>query len=76
MVVTVDGPVVSVRDHGDGFPEYLVSHGPQRFRSGGGTGHGLGLTIAAGQARVIGATLRFRPAEGGGGLAVLSLPGP
>ncbi|WP_420082356.1 histidine kinase dimerization/phospho-acceptor domain-containing protein [Streptomyces sp. JL4002] len=76
VVVTVDGPVVSVRDHGDGFPEYLVSHGPQRFRSGGGTGHGLGLTIAAGQARVIGATLRFRPAEGGGGLAVLSLPGP
>ncbi|MEU6209488.1 HAMP domain-containing sensor histidine kinase [Streptomyces sp. NPDC047023] len=76
VVVTVDGPVVSVRDHGDGFPEYLVSHGPQRFRSGGGTGHGLGLTIAAGQARVIGATLRFRRAEGGGGLAVLSLPGP
>ncbi|MEV7588755.1 HAMP domain-containing sensor histidine kinase [Streptomyces sp. NPDC089922] len=76
VVVTVDGPVVSVRDHGDGFPEYLVSHGPQRFRSGGGTGHGLGLTIAAGQARVIGATLRFGRAEGGGGLAVLSLPGP
>ncbi|MFI5543633.1 histidine kinase dimerization/phospho-acceptor domain-containing protein [Streptomyces sp. NPDC051815] len=76
VVVTVDGPVVSVRDHGDGFPEYLVSHGPQRFRSGGGAGHGLGLTIAAGQARVIGATLRFRRAEGGGGLAVLSLPGP
>ncbi|MFE1324085.1 histidine kinase dimerization/phospho-acceptor domain-containing protein [Streptomyces sp. NPDC058735] len=35
VVLTVDGPVVTVRDHGDGFPEYLVAHGPQRFRSEG-----------------------------------------
>lgn len=33
--LTVDGPVVVVRDHGDGFPEYLVEHGPQRFRTEG-----------------------------------------
>ncbi|QES59130.1 two-component sensor histidine kinase [Streptomyces venezuelae] len=74
VVLTVDGPVVTVRDHGDGFPEYLVAHGPQRFRSGG-KGHGLGLTIAVGQAGVIGARLEFRAAQGGGGLAVLRLPG-
>nr|WP_328788735.1 HAMP domain-containing sensor histidine kinase [Streptomyces sp. NBC_00273] len=73
VVLTVDGPVVTVRDYGDGFPEYLAAHGPQRFRSGG-KGHGLGLTIAVGQAGVIGARLEFRDAEGGGGLAVLTLP--
>ncbi|MCX4781047.1 sensor histidine kinase [Streptomyces sp. NBC_01264] len=76
VVVTVDGPVVTVRDHGDGYPEYLVTHGPQRFRTGGGSkGHGLGLTIAVGQAEVIGARLVFRQAaDGGGGAeAVLTL---
>ncbi|MFG2980699.1 histidine kinase dimerization/phospho-acceptor domain-containing protein [Streptomyces sp. NPDC048258] len=76
VVLTVDGPVVTVRDHGDGFPDYLLSHGPQRFRSGAKSkGHGLGLTIAVGQAEAIGARLEFRRAEGGGALAVLSLPG-
>ncbi|MCF3184253.1 HAMP domain-containing protein [Streptomyces polychromogenes] len=78
VVVTVDGPVVSVRDHGDGYPRFLLEDGPQRFRSGGkgsGKGHGLGLTIAAGQAEAIGARLDFRTAEGGGALAVLTLPG-
>lgn len=76
VVVTVDGPVVTVRDHGDGFPEYLVAHGPQRFRTGGaGKGHGLGLTIAVGQARAIGARLLFRQAADaqGGAEAVLTL---
>lgn len=33
--LTVDGPLVTVRDHGDGFPAYLVEHGPQRFRTEG-----------------------------------------
>ncbi|MFD9334225.1 ATP-binding protein [Streptomyces sp. NPDC060028] len=75
VVVTVDGPVVTVRDHGDGYPAYLVAHGPQRFRSGG-KGHGLGLTIAVGQAEVIGARLEFGAAEGGGAVAILTLPEP
>ncbi|GHI87399.1 sensor histidine kinase [Streptomyces xanthophaeus] len=77
VVLTVDGPVISVRDHGDGFPEYLLAHGPQRFRTEPGAGvkgHGLGLTIAVGQAQAIGARLEFRRAEGGGALAVLTLP--
>lgn len=38
VVVTVEataaGAAVTVRDHGDGFPEYLVREGPQRFRTG------------------------------------------
>ncbi|MFF1295994.1 MULTISPECIES: ATP-binding protein [unclassified Streptomyces] len=72
--LTVDGPVVIVRDHGDGFPEYLVEHGPQRFRTEGGSkGHGLGLTIALGQAEVLGARLAFENALDGGAVATLVL---
>ncbi|MFJ8792105.1 two-component system sensor histidine kinase CseC [Streptomyces sp. NPDC102462] len=85
--VTVEGRVIRVRDHGPGFPQDLLAHGPRRFRTGSedrsGEGHGLGLTIAAGQARVLGARLTFRnvrpagtpedvPAEGA--VAVLWLP--
>ncbi|MDT9697251.1 two-component system sensor histidine kinase CseC [Streptomyces sp. P17] len=85
--VTVEGRVIRVRDHGPGFPEALLADGPSRFRTGSsdraGHGHGLGLTIAAGQARVLGARLTFRnirpagapeglPAEGA--VAVLWLP--
>ncbi|MCW7945525.1 histidine kinase [Streptomyces hygroscopicus] len=85
--VSVEGRVIRVRDHGPGFPEELLADGPQRFRTGrsdrSGAGHGLGLTIAAGQARVMGARLTFRnvraagvpehiPAEGA--VAVLWLP--
>jgi signal transduction histidine kinase len=76
VLLTVDGPVVTVRDHGDGFPEYLLEHGPQRFRTeGGAKGHGLGLTIALGQAEVLGARLAFANAEDGGAVAVLTLAG-
>ncbi|MFD4572966.1 two-component system sensor histidine kinase CseC [Streptomyces sp. NPDC058417] len=85
--VTVEGRVIRVRDHGPGFPENLLEEGPSRFRTGSsdraGHGHGLGLTIAAGQARVLGARLTFRnvrptgtpehvPSEGA--VAVLWLP--
>ncbi|GGS00894.1 two-component sensor histidine kinase [Streptomyces humidus] len=75
VTLTVDGPVVTVRDHGDGYPEYLVTHGPQRFRTeGGARGHGLGLTIAVGQAEVLGARLAFTNAPDGGAVATLTLP--
>ncbi|MCX4882660.1 MULTISPECIES: two-component system sensor histidine kinase CseC [unclassified Streptomyces] len=85
--VTVEGRVIRVRDHGPGFPSDLLADGPSRFRTGSadraGHGHGLGLTIAAGQARVLGARLTFRnvrpagapdhvPAEGA--VAALWLP--
>ncbi|MEJ8670531.1 HAMP domain-containing histidine kinase [Streptomyces sp. NBC_01017] len=85
--VTVEGRVIRVRDHGPGFPEDLLADGPSRFRTGSsdraGHGHGLGLTIAAGQARVLGARLTFRnvrPAgapehvSAEGAVAVLWLP--
>ncbi|MFF3750670.1 two-component system sensor histidine kinase CseC [Streptomyces sp. NPDC002018] len=71
--VTVEGRVVRVRDHGPGFPGALLREGPSRFRTGAsdraGHGHGLGLTIAAGQARVLGARLTFRNAEPEGAAA-------
>ncbi|MFI6050440.1 sensor histidine kinase [Streptomyces violascens] len=76
--VTVDGTSVSVRDHGPGFPERLLKDGPQRFVTGAkerGQGTGLGLTIALGQAQVIGAEVALRNAEDGGAVAVVSLPG-
>ncbi|MFJ8492099.1 ATP-binding protein [Streptomyces sp. NPDC094038] len=75
VVLTVEGKEVTVRDHGDGYPEYLVAHGPQRFRTeGGAKGHGLGLTIAVGQAEVLGARLCFANAIDGGAVATLTLP--
>ena len=75
-----DGPVVRVRDHGPGFPPglltVLTTSGPQRFRTGcGSAGTGLGLTIAAGQARLLGAGLTFRNHPDGGAEATLRLVG-
>ncbi|MFG2075306.1 sensor histidine kinase [Nonomuraea maritima] len=75
--VAVSGTTVVVRDHGPGFPADLLAEGPQRFRTGAaerGHGHGLGLTIAMGQARVIGATLTLSNAANGGAVATLGLP--
>ncbi|SHL85077.1 sensor histidine kinase [Streptomyces yunnanensis] len=75
--VTVAGAVVTVRDHGPGFPAALLADGPQRFRTGArerGRGHGLGLTIALGQAHVIGAGLDFANAADGGAIATVRLP--
>ncbi|MER6046621.1 HAMP domain-containing sensor histidine kinase [Streptomyces sp. NPDC001793] len=75
--VTVAGAVVTVRDHGPGFPDALLTDGPQRFRTGArerGRGHGLGLTIALGQAHVIGAGMDFANAADGGAIATVRLP--
>ncbi|MER6448818.1 sensor histidine kinase [Streptomyces venezuelae] len=75
--VTVEGRTVVVRDHGPGFPADLLLDGPRRFRTGAterGAGHGLGLTIALGQARVLGAELRLDNAPDGGAVATLRLP--
>ncbi|MGW5779185.1 ATP-binding protein [Streptomyces sp. NPDC003863] len=76
--ITVSERTITVRDHGPGFPADLLARGPQRFRTGTaerGRGHGLGLTIACGQAAVIGATLEFaNHPEDGGAVAALRLP--
>ncbi|MET8978297.1 HAMP domain-containing sensor histidine kinase [Streptomyces sp. NPDC004539] len=79
VVVTVDGAVVRVRDHGPGFADDLLAilhaSGPQRFRTGARTGGtGLGLTIATGQARLLGAQLTFRNHPEGGAETELRLP--
>ncbi|MFJ2808283.1 sensor histidine kinase [Kitasatospora sp. NPDC087271] len=78
VLVTVQDRTVVVRDRGPGFPPDLLRHGPRRFHTGAaerGTGHGLGLTIALGQARLLGAELRLDNAEDGGAVATLRLPG-
>ncbi|WP_066931626.1 sensor histidine kinase [Streptomyces sp. NBRC 110611] len=75
--VVVSGARIVVRDHGPGYPAELCAEGPRRFRTAAperGTGHGLGLTIAAGQAEVLGARLDFGAAAEGGAEAVLELP--
>ncbi|MFJ9696776.1 sensor histidine kinase [Kitasatospora sp. NPDC101183] len=77
VLLRVDGPRITVRDHGPGYPEDLLEHGPQRFRTNAperGRGHGLGLTIATGHTRVIGATLTFANHPAGGAVATLTLP--
>ncbi|TVL90543.1 HAMP domain-containing sensor histidine kinase [Streptomyces sp. SAJ15] len=77
VTVEPDGRTVTVRDHGPGYPEDLLRDGPQRFRTGArerGKGHGLGLTIALGQAEVIGAALAFGNAPDGGAVATVRLP--
>ncbi|WUC80014.1 HAMP domain-containing histidine kinase [Streptomyces sp. NBC_00536] len=75
--ITVEGPVVVVRDHGPGYPAELIERGPQRFRTGDpgrGRGHGLGLTIVLGQAAVLEIVLDFANAADGGAVTTLRLP--
>ncbi|MET7758688.1 HAMP domain-containing sensor histidine kinase [Streptomyces sp. NPDC005389] len=78
--VTVTGRRIVVRDHGPGMPRALLEEGPQRFRTGTsarGRGHGLGLTIALGQAGVLGARLTFANDPDAGATATLDLfPSP
>ncbi|WHT15617.1 HAMP domain-containing sensor histidine kinase [Crossiella sp. CA-258035] len=75
--VTVSGRTLRVRDHGPGFAPDLLRDGPSRFRTGAsdrGSGHGLGLTIALAQTKVLGGTLTLANAEDGGAQATLELP--
>ncbi|KIH98065.1 histidine kinase [Streptomonospora alba] len=78
VTVEIDGSRVRIHDLGPGFPDTLLQEGPGRFRKGptppeGGGGHGLGLTIACGQAEVLGARLSFANHPDGGALAILDL---
>ncbi|MFD8984866.1 ATP-binding protein [Streptomyces sp. NPDC059564] len=77
ITVTVSGASVTVRDHGPGFPESLLREGPQRFKTGAaerGQGTGLGLTIAFGQAQVIGAVVALSNPAPSGAAASVTLP--
>ncbi|WP_308402427.1 HAMP domain-containing sensor histidine kinase [Streptomyces sp. TBY4] len=77
ITVTVAGNTVTVRDHGPGFPRTLLRDGPQRFLTGAaerGQGTGLGLTIALGQAQVIGARITLTNPAPTGASATVTLP--
>ncbi|MGP3685923.1 ATP-binding protein [Streptomyces sp. IBSNAI002] len=77
VTVTVSGTTVTVRDRGPGFPEKLLREGPQRFLTGAaerGQGTGLGLTIALGQAQVIGARVVLENLPPSGASATVVLP--
>ncbi|MFC9298006.1 ATP-binding protein [Streptomyces sp. NPDC057011] len=77
VTVTVSGTTVTVRDQGPGFPEKLLREGPQRFLTGAaerGQGTGLGLTIALGQAQVIGARVALANPVPSGASAAVTLP--
>ncbi|WP_330331019.1 HAMP domain-containing histidine kinase [Streptomyces sp. NBC_00536] len=77
VTVTVDALTVTVTDEGPGYPDYLLTSGPQRFRTEGmNKGHGLGLTIAAGQAHALSATLTFTNRPEGGAEARVTLTPP
>ncbi|GAB3444138.1 HAMP domain-containing sensor histidine kinase [Streptomonospora sediminis] len=77
VTVEVDGSRVRIHDLGPGFPDVLLREGPSRFRKGTeapeGGGHGLGLTIARGQADVLGARLVLENHPDGGALVTLDL---
>ncbi len=79
--VVVDGPAVTVRDHGPGYPARLLREGPRPFaggavadESGGRAGSGLGLVIAHAQAAAVGAQLSLANAPDGGAQATLRFP--
>ncbi|MET9605452.1 HAMP domain-containing sensor histidine kinase [Streptomyces sp. NPDC006512] len=77
VTVTVSGTSVTVRDRGPGFPGTLLREGPRRFVTGAaerGQGTGLGLTIAFGQAQVIGAEVTLSNPAPSGAAATVTLP--
>ncbi|MEU6707023.1 HAMP domain-containing sensor histidine kinase [Streptomyces wuyuanensis] len=77
--VGLDRGVLTVRDHGPGVPPEELPHVFERFwRSPSARalpGSGLGLSIVARTVRQAGGEAELRPAEGGGTVAVLRLPG-
>ena len=81
LVCRVAGPTITVAEAGAGFPPELLAglgaDGPRRWRTGAadrGSGHGLGLTIADGQAWAVGTRLEFGTAPEGGAAVSLHLP--
>ncbi|RNL71770.1 cell wall metabolism sensor histidine kinase WalK [Streptomyces sp. I6] len=77
--VALDRGVLTVRDHGPGVPPEELPHVFERFwRSPSARalpGSGLGLSIVARTVRQAGGEAELRPAEGGGTVAVVRLPG-
>ena len=75
--IVVSGRSVSVLDSGPGYPDDVIEEGPRRFHAVGATkGSGLGLTIATGQAAVMGARLTLANRPEGGAAATITFPEP
>ncbi|GAB3059025.1 sensor histidine kinase [Sediminivirga luteola] len=72
--VTTSPEAITITDHGPGYPDDILSHGPSRYLSAGAGGMGLGLVIAEGQARALGMQLRVGRAAGGGARTDIVLP--
>ncbi|GHB67164.1 two-component sensor histidine kinase [Streptomyces xanthochromogenes] len=79
VTVALDRGVLTVRDQGPGIPAEDLPHVFERFwRSPSARalpGSGLGLSIVARTVRHAGGEVSLAPAEGGGTLARLTLPG-
>lgn len=77
--VDLHGGELTVRDHGPGIPPEDLPHVFERFwRSASARslpGSGLGLSIVARTVQQLGGTIALRPAQGGGTVAVVRLPG-
>ncbi|MFE3326648.1 sensor histidine kinase [Streptomyces sp. NPDC059176] len=77
--VLLDRGVLTVRDHGPGVAPEELPHVFERFwRSPSARalpGSGLGLSIVARTVQQAGGEVELRPAEGGGTVAVVRLPG-
>ncbi|MFD7444555.1 ATP-binding protein [Streptomyces sp. NPDC059909] len=77
--VVLDRGVLTVRDHGPGVAPEELPHVFERFwRSPSARalpGSGLGLSIVARTVQQAGGEVELRPAEGGGTVAVIGLPG-
>ncbi|TPQ16339.1 sensor histidine kinase [Streptomyces sporangiiformans] len=77
--VTLNAGVLTVRDHGPGIPTEELPHVFDRFwRSPSARalpGSGLGLSIVARTVQQAGGEVSLTPAEGGGTVATIKLPG-
>lgn len=75
--VSVSPGRIVTRDHGPGFSEAMLAGAAERFTTGDparGDGIGLGLAIAAGQCRVLGAELALANDPAGGAVVTIALP--
>jgi two-component system sensor histidine kinase MprB len=79
VTVRLDAGELTVRDHGPGIPPEDLPHVFDRFwrspSARGLPGSGLGLSIVARAVREAGGEIRLGPAEDGGTVARLRLPG-
>jgi signal transduction histidine kinase len=77
VVLRVAEDVVSVSDHGPGFPEEVMAHATGRFVVGDaarGDGVGLGLSIVAEHVRTLGAELTVANRADGGAVVSVYFP--